>query len=449
MSERAEKVLKYFEAEKEYTRRRVESGIELYRKGDVDIIVRDADGNPVSGAKIDAVETKQSFKFGANTFMVDELETEWKNRTYKKQFAELFNLGTVPFYWRDLEPEEGKPRFAADSPKIYRRPATDLCVEWLESEGLEPKLHCLNYDQFKPDWVKNVPTQVLKEKLSKRFREIAERYAKRIPMIEVTNETFCRQQPYAASDFFLSDEFVPWSFREARRYFTGNKLIINEAGIEWDSPNAHTGRNPYYMQVKELLAENVPVHGIGMQFHSFVPQAREIETFCKYDSRYNPEYLCAVMDRMNMLNLPLQITEMTIPAYSAGEEDEAIQAEILKNVYSLFFAQKGMEAIIYWNLPDGYAHRADPGDMTCGENIFYGGLVRFDFSEKPAYQTLKKLIREEWMTKAQLVTGDCGNAVLHGFGGEYDVTVSWNGKTVRKKLILKEGKRNAAEICMK
>ncbi len=446
MSERAEKILKYFEAEKEYVRRRVECGIELYRKGDIEIVVRDADGNPVPGAKIDAAETKQSFKFGANTFMVDELESEWKNETYKKQFASLFNLGTVPFYWRDLEPEEGKPRFAADSPKVYRRPATDLCVDWLEGEGLEPKLHCLNYDQFKPDWVKGAPTPVLKEKLSKRFREIAERYAKRIPMIEVTNETFCVQAPGKASDFFLSDEFVPWSFREAFKYFPGNKLIINEAGVEWDASNANTGRNPYYMQVKELLEAQVPVHGIGMQFHSFVPQDKEIEHFCKYYSRYNPEYLCAVMDRMDMLNLPLQITEMTIPAYSDGEEDEAIQAEILRNVYSLFFAQKGMEAVIYWNLPDGYAYRAEPGDMTCGENVFYGGLVRFDFSEKPAYKLLKKMIKEDWMTRAQLVTGDSGNTVLHGFGGDYDITVSMGEKTVHTSLTLKEGKRGTVEI---
>ena len=43
--------------------------------------------------------------------MLDELETEEKNEKYKKCFAELFNMATLPFYWRDLEPEKGKQRY--------------------------------------------------------------------------------------------------------------------------------------------------------------------------------------------------------------------------------------------------------------------------------------------------------------------------------------------------
>ena len=44
-------------------------------------------------------------------------------------FYRYFNLATVPFYWNTLEPEYGKPRYAKDSVKIYRRPAPDLCME--------------------------------------------------------------------------------------------------------------------------------------------------------------------------------------------------------------------------------------------------------------------------------------------------------------------------------
>jgi hypothetical protein len=44
--------------------------------------------------------------------MLDELETEEKNEKYKKYFAELFNMATLPFYWDTLEPEKGKPRYA-------------------------------------------------------------------------------------------------------------------------------------------------------------------------------------------------------------------------------------------------------------------------------------------------------------------------------------------------
>lgn len=443
MSERAQKVLRYFEEQKDFTKARVESGIELYRKGDARVRVVDKDGNPVKGAVIDAKEVKQAFKFGANTFMIDELETPEKNAIYKKKFPELFNLGTIPFYWKDLEPEEGKPRFAVDSPRIYRRPATDLCVNYCLQNGIEPKLHCLNYDQFVPDWAKNRSVPEIKALLIKRFREIGERYAHLIPMIEVTNETYC---PWFGSDFFLEDDFCEWSFKEAQKYFPANELIINEAGIEWDVLNANTNRNPYYQQVEKLLSQNAPVHGIGFQYHSFYRAEVEAETLAKPTGRYAPRYLCSIMDKFAELNLPMQITEMTIPAYSADPEDEAIQAEIIKNVYSLFFAQKNMEAVIYWNLPDGYAYKAEPGDMTCGENYFYGGLLRFDMSEKPAFKALKKLIREDWMTNTQAVTDENGWATIRGFHGDYELTVHHNEKATQHPMVLRAKGRNEVTV---
>ena len=88
-----------------------------------------------------------------------------------------------------------------------------------------------------------------------------------------------------------------------------------------------------------------------------------------------------------------------------------------------------MEAVIYWNLPDGYAYKAEPGDMTAGQNMYYAGLIGFDMSEKPAFKVLKKLIREEWMTRTQLVTDEDGWASLRGFHGRYELTVHANEKT--------------------
>ena len=420
MPENRREVLGYFEEQKDFVKARVSAGIELYRKGNARIRVIDSEGRPVANAAIHAKQVRKAFKFGVNLFMIDELETPEKNGIYKKKLPELFNLGTVPFYWRDLEPVEGKPRFAADSPKIYRRPAPDLCVDYCLQNGVEPKLHCLNYDPFTPDWLAGAPARVVREKLSRRFREIAERYASAIPMIEVTNETFC---PSHRTDFFREDDFVEWSFNEAAKYFPGNELIINEAGVEWDSTNADTNRNPYYLQIERLLSKNVPVRGVGFQFHSFTPREKEVKSYAHPRGRYSPEYLCAVMDKFEQLNLPMQITEMTIPAYSWNEEDEAIQAEILCNVYSLFFAQKSMEAVIYWNLPDGYAYRAEPGDMSAGENYFHGGLLRFDMSEKPAFKMLNHLFNEEWNTDTELRTDENGYAALRGFHGDYELTI--------------------------
>lgn len=419
---RAETALKYFNEQKEVMDLRVKSGIELHRKGDATITFVAANGELPKDITLEVRQKNHEFKFGCNIFMLDELETEEKNAIYKEKFPECFNLATVPFYWDDLEPEQGKPRYAADSPKIYRRPAPDLCVNYCKEKGIEPKCHCLNYDNFTPDWVKDRTVTEHKALLEKRFREIAERYAKDIPSFEVTNETL---QNTKKSKFFYEDDFVDWSFRMADRYFPNNKLIINDYNIWW--PESYNNRHAYYMQIERLLRDGIKhLDSIGMQFHSFFPLENEPQ---RAVTVYNPETLYKLMDLYAKLNLPQQITEMTLPAYGGDEENEYVQAELLKNCYSIFFSHPAMEAIIYWNLVDGYAAWAPQGDMTAGENKYFGGLLRFDMSEKPAYKTLKKLIHEDWHTE-ETVKANGNTAKFRGFYGDYELIVHADGKTI-------------------
>ena len=152
MSERKQ-ILELFEEYKSFTRDRVKNGIELYRKGYAFLTVKDENGKPVTNARITVKQKSHEFRFGANLFMLDELETPEKNATYKNIFAETFNMATLPFYWDTLEPERNKPRYDKDSPKIYRRPAIDLCMEFCEQHGIEPREHALAYENFFPEWL--------------------------------------------------------------------------------------------------------------------------------------------------------------------------------------------------------------------------------------------------------------------------------------------------------
>ena len=117
-----ENVLDLFEEQRDFVNEKVSFGIENYRKGNKKIMVVNKNGSPVVGARIKLNQKSHDFRLGANLFMLDELETEEKNERYKKYFSDLFNMATLPFYWSDLEPERGKPRYDKDSPKVYRRP---------------------------------------------------------------------------------------------------------------------------------------------------------------------------------------------------------------------------------------------------------------------------------------------------------------------------------------
>ena len=188
------------------------------------------------------------------------------------------------------------------------------------------------------------------------------------------------------------------------------------------------------MQIERLMNNGIThLDSIGMQFHSFFGQDKEKDIA---KTRYNPVYLYEVLNKYAQLGKKIQITEMTIPSYSYSPDDEEVQAELIKNLYSVFFSHPAMEAIIYWNVVDGYAAFAPQGDMTSGENYYYGGLLRFDMTPKPAYYTIKNLIEKKWHTQQEIKTNGKGEASFKGFYGEYDVEIIVGDKRVNKTVNL-------------
>ncbi len=444
-------VLEYFEANKEELRARINAGIEANRKGDATITVKDKDGNVIPGARVKAVQKNHEFRFGANIFMLDELETDEKNARYKEVFKDTFNMATLPFYWDATEPKKGEQRYDRDSKKIYRRPAIDLCMEFCEENGIEPREHGLAYDMFFPTWLHGADSFTTKKELIRRYKEISERYADRIPTIEVTNEM---AHVAGRTEFYEDPDYVTWCFKLAEKYFPQNKLVINE-GTTAAWRDKCRSSDKYYSYIESAMLKGARIDAIGLQFHVFHKRENEIAKIRHTD--YNPERLYRQMDLYTNLTNALQITEVTIPAYSNDEEDEAIQAELLSYLYPIWFSHPAVEQIIYWNLVDGYAHvwsddleaiRASQGNMTLGENVYYGGLLRFDMSEKPALKVIRDLIKKEWHTEADRVTNENGSCTFRGFYGDYDVEIATENGTVTRTVKISSAAKNAFTVTL-
>ena len=437
MSTRREEMSRIFDEHRDYMNDRISSGIENNRKGWFEIEVTDKDGKPVKDAHIRLTQKTHDFKYGANLFMLDEFKEEERCQMYREYFKGAFNLATLPFYWRDLEPEEGKPRFFKDSPKVYRRPAPDLCLEFCKESGIEPKAHCIAYDQWNPDWLEYADARTMRQAYIRRMEQLGERYDGAIPTWEVTNELLFQGRDQRSALFYEPD-YTEWCYETANRFFPKSRLMINDASCNiWNVFN-HS-HSAYYMQIENLLMKGARIDAIGMQYHMFNRRENEAKETAIY---YNPRRMYDVMDYYARLGRPLQITELTIPAYSNDPEDEEIQAELIKNVYSMWFSHEAMEGIIYWNVVDGYAAFAPLGDMTAGENYYYGGLVRYDFTPKPAYRMIQNLFGKVWRTNADAVTRDNGRAEVKGFYGEYDVEIAANGRTITVPMHLcKTGRR--------
>ena len=442
MENNSRELLKYFDANHAFMDEQVRIGIETNRKGNATLSFEDEQGKPMKDVHVEIRQEKHDFKFGANIFMLDELETKEKNDLYKKSFAELFNQATLPFFWSDLEPVQGQPRYAKDSPRLYRRPSTDLCVEFCEEHGIDPKMHCLNYGMWTPLWVPQ-DVQGTKRCLEKHMAELGERYADRIPAIEVTNETLHVENWDQTSGlntmFFREPDYVEWSFEHARKYFPCNELIINEAPLMW-ADGFKYNRRAYYMLIERALSKGAPIDTIGMQFQAGGNPGANL---------FDPVRIYQVLDQYAKLGKAIQISEVTIPMRTHDSEGAELQAELIENLYKLWFSHPAMSAILYWNVADGSAHGAKPGDMDVAENRYRGGLLNFDLSPKPAYKTLKKLIHETWKTSLSLDSGSENKVDMRGFHGIYSVKAISGEKTSETKIHLVKGAANRFKITLR
>lgn len=414
IAEYREVCMKKFLEKEEKLKERAEQNIEKYRKGTHTLRLLGKDGQPIAGAQVRVKQQSHDFKYGANLFMLDEFEDPVTNARYREQFAQYFNLGTVPFYWSGIEPEEGKLRYAADSPKVYRRPAPDLCLKYCEENGILPKLHCLFYDKIVPKWLTEKNRETVWNLYEKRFADIAQRYSGRMYEFEVTNELISTYMWTTCTKLAYEKDIDIQMWEMGRRYFPQEKLVIN------DSFPADVGmysyRSPYFLMIDNLLRKGASVDKIGIQNHIFCGVSGDQEADLKGEIKHlDPDLVIHGLDVLSSFGKPLEITEVTIPTFGDSLEAEQLQADILRVLYTIYFATPLMESVVYWNLADQTAV-TEPG---WDENACRGGLFHFDMTPKLAALEHKRLFEQEWHTDLELTTDDRGCVTFRGFYGNY------------------------------
>ena len=414
--------------------KRIDDGIEQNRKSDATLTIVDSAGKPLAGAAVEIAQQSHEFLFGCNIFVLGQMKD--KESAYEAAFLKLFNFATAAFYWDDIEPDAGRPRFAEGSPDIWRRPPPDRVVAFAKQHGLTLKGHPLLWHNrdHNPPWIAKDPEE-LKQLYRKRFREIAERYAGDIPIWDGVNESLiCSAEfPLFAPQDRDYPQYVPWAFGEEQKVFRPeNLLMINDVTtFNWPSNPS----NRYYRQCQRLLENGVGIEGIGFQFHFF--NRTSLDGYLNSD-RCDPGSLLDTYELFAKFGLPLWVTEITIG--SAGDDGLAIQSRVVRDIYRVWFAAPKMAGITWWNLGDGTAYG--------NEGVAGGGLADHEFHPKPAYQALDQLINHDWRTNLETKSAADGQVQFRGFHGRYEVRVTANGQTKGFALTLRSGAAAQATLTM-
>ncbi len=355
------------------------------------------------GTDVTVVQLSHDFLFGGNIFLFGDLKTPEKNKRYEDAFGTLFNAATIPFYWKTLEPEQGKPRYAADSTYEYRRPPTDPVVAFCESKGLNMNGHAIIYGMRRwghPTWMPE-DRKSMEPLFEKHVKELAQRYTDRIQRWDVVNESIDQ-----ANRGLMPDDYTFKTFTWAMHYFPDSvRFGINDCDM-------HGGPSRRYVEIaRDLIDRGVRIDTVGVQMHIFNP--KESLSIANGADILTPEKVRAVLDCLVNAGRPIHISEVTVSAPDGSEAGCGVQAEIAKNLYRLWFSHPQVMGITWWNVVDGGAAPGEPS---------FSGLYDTDMNPKPACRALEQLIKREWMTRLTLKAGEDGNVEFRGFKGCYRVT---------------------------
>ena len=383
----------------------INKNIEQYRKGDAEL-------NIPSGVTVKIEQLSHSFIFGGNIFLFGQLETTQQNRQYENTFGALFNSATLPFYWKTLEPEQGKPRYTAGSYYIFRRPPVDPILEFCESNKIMTKGHAIIYGMRRwghPDWMPS-DRKEMEFYFEKHIQELALRYKDRIQIWDVVNEPVDQ-----ANRGIMPDDYTYKSYKWAMKYFP-ESVIFNINDIDFKSGIPYTRR--YVEIARNMIDRGIRIDNVGAQMHIFNPV--EAQKIAEGDNILTPAKLTDVVDCLNEVGRPVHVSEVTVCAPDSTSIGSAIQAVIAENLYRFWFSCPNITGITWWNVVDGGGAPGEPS---------YSGLYDKRMRKKPVYETLDRLINREWKTSLTTTSNAQGVIRFRGFKGHYRATwINKNGK---------------------
>ncbi|MBP3783281.1 MAG: endo-1,4-beta-xylanase [Butyrivibrio sp.] len=374
----------------------------------------DGQGNPLAGQKVRIKQTNHEFLFGCGAFdfipYVMKGEDKYKQLTDK--WLEIFNYATLPFYWGNFEPEEGKPN-------------TDMLMktaQYLVGKGVRVKGHPLCWHTVCADWLMKYDNATILQKQLERIDREVKGFKGVIDMWDVINEVVI--MPI----FDKYDNAITRICKEKGRVGL-IKEVFERAHA--DNPDAvlllndfNTSIN-YEILIDGCLNAGVPISAIGIQSH-------------QHQGYWGKEKLLEVLDRFSGFGLPIHFTENTLisgdimPAHivdlndwqvdkwPSTPEGEQRQSKEIEEMYRILFEHPLVQAITTWDFTDGAWLKAP------------SGYVRLDGTKKPSFEMLKKLVKEEWWTDTEVTTDENGWACVEAFKGDYEL--SCNGTCAKEKF---------------
>lgn len=387
----------------------------------------DKSGKPVSNTEVSFKLTNHKFMFGCGAFdslSVTAKETPENKEFYNKfilpkkpffedrmnKWLQVFNYGTIPFYWGGFEPKEGNPQTESRM----------NAAKYLKENGVRVKGHPLCWHTACADWLMDYDNKTILQKQLDRINRDVTEFKGVVDIWDVINEVVI-MPVYDRYDNAITRickdlgrvKLVKEVFDAAKAANPDAILLINDFNLS----------ESYRILIDGCLNAGVPISAIGIQTH-------------QHQGYMGQKKLEDILERFSVFGLPLHFTENTLVSgeimppdivdlndyqvdkWPTTPEGEERQKNEWKEMYTILFEHPLVEAITGWDFADGAWLHAP------------SGLIREDNTCKPSYFELQRLIKEEWTSKGTVKTDENGYAEISGFKGEYEVSANQGQATV-------------------
>ncbi len=387
--------------------------IEEIRKGDFTVVVKDKDGNVIPDAQVELDMFEHEFQFGTSI-----RNTYFKNETAKQKISENFNAGV----------SEGAMKWAPymENENIRNQARNDL----EDSQALGIKY----YRGHTILWEVDGKTSAGNTMVPMNVQEAAKKGDKEFVMAELDKwtETILNEFNGELCDWDVVNEIVeqtglrdtgvfgneiyPYIFAKARDLDPSSDLYYN-------SNRVFKGTDRFMTYLEYFENNNVDYDGIGLQthrnnFNDMFPMEQVVELYAK---------IREICDK-----------KMKVTEFSNAITDLTLQGGYTRDSLIAAFAEPNMEGFIFWGFWDGSNFDA--------RSPFYDT----EWNIKPAGKAYQDLVYNKWWTRDAKATTDAeGKATIRGFYGDYDVTVTANGKTITDMVAFHKGYDNVLEIVIK
>jgi len=370
--------------------------IDKIRKADLAVQVVDEAGRPVADAQVGVKMKRHAFGFGTayadpRLFWDDE-----DSKRYREEFLKLFNVAVS---------ESGMKW----EPWLEKREQAIKAAKWVRDHDIPLRGHTLVWCQLdRLPYAKEKPE--IMNKYRKDLKGLQEFQLEHIRDEMTALKGLCFEWDLineAMSHFDYQNLmgmqcFLDY-FKLAHEIDPDTRLVVNENKLlnsDGGAGNISFSReDDFYKFLKYLKDNGAPLAGIGIQSHwggTLTPPVRMLQQ----------------LDRF------AEFGSITITEFDVVTDDEELQADCTRDFLIMCFSHPAISNFLMWGFWDGQHYRKN------------ATVFRKDWSVKPSGQVFMDLVFKKWWTNEDGKTAVDGQFKTRGFMGDYEITVTRDGRTV-------------------